>query len=124
MSDFKHTPEQARSALVTALRSGDYKQAEGQLRRGDRFCCLGVACDLFAKLEETGHWDPEDEEIFRTADGGWGDALLPDTVRRWLNFRTVNGELFSDETSLAGMNDRGASFADLAKVIEQGQANA
>jgi len=26
-----------------ALRSGTYRQAEGRLRRGDSYCCLGVA---------------------------------------------------------------------------------
>ena len=32
---------------VAALRSGKYEQAKGWLREGDKFCCLGVACDLF-----------------------------------------------------------------------------
>jgi hypothetical protein len=37
---------------VTALRSGDYKQGQGKLRyrlehqEEDRFCCLGVLCDV------------------------------------------------------------------------------
>lgn len=33
--------------LVAALRSGDYTQARGTLRRDEReYCCLGVACDV------------------------------------------------------------------------------
>lgn len=31
---------------VVALRSGEYKQGPGALHRGDKFCCLGVLCDL------------------------------------------------------------------------------
>ena len=34
---------------VAALRSGEYKQTQGQLWSGDGFCCLGVLCDLAAK---------------------------------------------------------------------------
>lgn len=31
---------------VRRLRSGDYGQGRGRLRRGDRFCCLGVLCEI------------------------------------------------------------------------------
>jgi len=30
----------------TALKSGSYKQGFGQLRHKDKFCCLGVLCDV------------------------------------------------------------------------------
>ena len=43
---------------VEALRSGKYQQAKGSLRRGDAMCCLGVACDLYAKHEEL-QWEYE-----------------------------------------------------------------
>ena len=35
-----------RAEWIAALRSGAYKQGRDSLKRGDRFCCLGVACDL------------------------------------------------------------------------------
>lgn len=31
---------------LEALRSGKYKQGLNLLRKGDEFCCMGVACDL------------------------------------------------------------------------------
>ena len=31
---------------VAALRSGKYKQGKGALSTEDRFCCLGVACEI------------------------------------------------------------------------------
>ena len=41
--------EEARALWVKALRSGEYKQTTGQLRKDDGHCCLGVACDLYGK---------------------------------------------------------------------------
>ena len=32
---------------VGALRSGNYRQCRGALNRGNKFCCLGVANDIF-----------------------------------------------------------------------------
>jgi hypothetical protein len=32
---------------VRALRSGEYEQARHVLQKGEKFCCLGVACDIF-----------------------------------------------------------------------------
>lgn len=31
---------------IKALRSGRYKQGVKRLRGDDKFCCLGVACDI------------------------------------------------------------------------------
>lgn len=47
------TLTERRKKWLRALRSGKYKQARSNLRDGNRFCCLGVACDL-SKL---GKWD-------------------------------------------------------------------
>lgn len=36
-----------KSKWLSALRSGDYKQVDGQLNKGDEgFCCLGVLCEI------------------------------------------------------------------------------
>ena len=32
---------------VKALRSGEFEQGTGYLRKGDKFCCLGVACAVY-----------------------------------------------------------------------------
>lgn len=31
---------------IKALKSGEYRQARGKLKRGSRMCCLGVLCDI------------------------------------------------------------------------------
>ena len=38
---------------VEALRSGEYEQGEGALKKGNSYCCLGVLCSL-AEREITG----------------------------------------------------------------------
>lgn len=34
---------------AAALRSGEYKQGTGKLRKENKFCCLGVLCDIYDK---------------------------------------------------------------------------
>lgn len=31
---------------IAALRSGQYEQGQSFLRNGDKYCCLGVLCDI------------------------------------------------------------------------------
>jgi hypothetical protein len=67
--------------LVNALRSGEYPQAKGALKNEDGFCCLGVACDIYAKehrLEwEKGNAKGFDSLLLET-------ALPPSQVWLWL----------------------------------------
>ena len=44
------------AAWIKALRSGKYKQTQGDLRNFHGYCCLGVYCDVQAK-EGKGAWD-------------------------------------------------------------------
>ena len=39
--------------LVSALRSGEYKQIKGCLSTGGGYCCLGVACEVYIKAGHT-----------------------------------------------------------------------
>ena len=128
---------------LDALRSGEYEQGRDRLRIEDTFCCLGVACDLIEPLG----WDYDDDpnldtmvvrEVF--VDGlpgiveievpSWGDfgstdtgvlpflpeqvptngKDVPEEVARYTNFNP--GDL------IAGMNDTGRTFAQIADWIE------
>lgn len=86
---------------VEALRSGKYKQTCHGLRAGDRFCCLGVLCDISG----LGEWKDEEylEEIL------W----LPDQVFEWAGISDVA------QSDLAVVNDRGHSFNAIAERIEK-----
>jgi len=105
-------------AWVAALRSGDYKQGHEVLRRGDEFCCLGVACDLAVKAGLPILVFTEDECTV------YGDRVgtLPDDVRDWLGLASDTG-FYSERrgpTSLVTLNDdHNYDFARIADVIEQ-----
>lgn len=78
---------------VEALRSGKYEQGKYYLSDGGKFCCLGVLCDVRGLRPE------------RNSD------LYAYPLRDVLSFH--------DCEVLAGMNDRGKSFAEIADYIEQ-----
>lgn len=50
-----------RTKWCEALRSGKYEQGTGYLRANDKFCCLGVLCDVIDPLE----WRFEDNSPCR-----------------------------------------------------------
>jgi len=94
--------------LVKALRSGKYRQTQNTLRTekdgdraklGDKFCCLGVACDVYRK-EVGGKWKVEYGDVIFVPPGVDDDlredldtATLPETVRKWFGFKTVDPDL-------------------------------
>jgi hypothetical protein len=105
---------------VEALRSGGYEQGTGALRRNDKFCCLGVLCDLAAKEEvvEVGI----DEHSYKvTFDGSRN--YLPDSVQNWAeldhNPRVPSPENTDVPTYLAYLNDEGRPFSEIADIIEE-----
>lgn len=98
---------------VEALRSGEYKQATKALRRGNGYCCLGVACDLYAK--ETGIGWEQDFTLGYLFLGG--NLVLPERVKNWLGL-TNNQGAWGYNSSLTEANDGGATFNEIADIIE------
>ena len=95
---------------VAALRSGKYEQGREQLRCNDKFCCLGVLCDL-VKDDIGAAWEAD---YFVFDDRRIG-ALLPSKVR--IHVGLLNSTITN---ALMGMNDSdGASFKDIANFIER-----
>lgn len=89
---------------VDALRSGEYKQTRGRLRSGDRFCCLGVLCEINGT-----RWNAAKGWLALDADDIYDKAELP------------VGD-FKDRPSTgryATLNDDGVSFAEIASQIEK-----
>ena len=109
-----------RKKWVEALRSGKYKQTEGTLKGKDeegrdRFCCLGVACDISGLST----WEST-KVNGRVYDGNYG--VLPDSVQQWLGMDTSKGSYrnqFGDMYSLTQMNDDCLDFDMIADMIEQ-----
>ena len=103
---------------VAALRSGKYKQAQGSLRQGNKFCCLGVLCDLHS--EETGNeWGRDAFEFEYMGFTG----TLPEEVQKWAGLRGEKPEVVPD-VDLADLNDGDymhngpVSFKKIADIIE------
>lgn len=109
---------------VAALRSGDYRQGFGGLHVNGKFCCLGVACDLYAKEHDV-RWEIND---FTPTNGlaflNRSD-VLPPAVADWLG-TTANPTLeedesgTSDDTHATDANDvRLWDFNKIADAIER-----
>ena len=105
-----------RARWTAALRSGDYKRSSGVLRAAnDRFCCLGVLCDLAEKAgvvsgTQAGpfaQWRYDDES-----------AYLPRSIQAWAGLTRQNPQV--EDGGLANLNDDGWSFAQIADAIDGG----
>jgi hypothetical protein len=91
---------------VSALRSGEYKQGIGYLNRADKFCCLGVLCDI----SEVDQWD--ESLINNVMLYQRHNATLPPGVVDWAGWDDDTGRLVA-------MNDSGESFMTIADYIEE-----
>ena len=108
---------EAKQNWVEALRSGKYKQGDGCLRdRSDRFCCLGVLCDILKKEGEEWRPDPENTASqFEFSSVG----QLPVVSFPPENLIDRVGLEKDQPQELADMNDSGASFEEIADWIEE-----
>jgi hypothetical protein len=121
---------------LDALRSGEYAQGRSTLRSPSGYCCLGVLCDLAVKngvipepqehknknresgISHYGYGQHEDESGHVMSHS----AYLPEAVAVWAGTSRFgdryapNGEPWP--LSLAGLNDQGATFAEIADIIE------
>lgn len=110
-----------KSRWIEALRSGEYKQAEGKLcddsdnKGGPKFCCLGVLTDLYLKYN--------DKQWYET--DSWGamfisNEVLPIEVKNWAGLYSkdpvVDDENHSS-TCLSAMNDDGRTFTEIADIL-------
>lgn len=98
---------------VEALRSGKYKQGQGYLRFNDKFCCLGVACDVAIENGLCVKVDSANKQIYYGGEVG----ILPQIVSDWLGMRVRTSE-FDGLNQLTVENDNGSTFSEIADLIE------
>lgn len=121
-----------KAAWLEALRSGRYTQGKNVLRTyDDRYCCLGVLCDLHSKATGT-KWDKNSQFCYEYEEA---EGVLPHSVVSWAEldgdllyyddpdteFCTVAvtiGQESHRRDDLALLNDRGESFEMIADLIE------
>ena len=99
-----------RKRWLEALRSGKYEQGTDALRREEKFCCLGVLCDIY----DPSGWKGVSEGLI----GGnrihiEGSHTLP--AKEVMDAVGLNA---AQASGLAGMNDRGTSFTVIAHELE------
>lgn len=109
---------------VAALRSGNYRQGKGKLRtHDDRFCCLGVLCDI---AEREGIVVAERDEDFAerypelNVDWDYDDTEteLPLSIVNWADLPDRNPMLATD--SCIQLNDEMEfTFDQIADEIER-----
>jgi hypothetical protein len=122
---------------LEALRSGEYEQGMGALKKDGKYCCLGVLCDVLIKDAELSQQFTvrEEEEL----DGGRicfsymgnrASDVIPLALGRALDINDTNPVVEVTEalaaqigfgyhtTSLAQLNDAGYSFLKIADVID------
>ena len=110
---------------TTALRSGEYTQTTGRLQQHSTggYCCLGVLCDIYSKEHSDSGWKGEtsaDSVVFyddlnNTQDFRVRNVAMPSFgVLGWAGFEP-NDEFINN---LAIKNDKGASFDEIATMIE------
>src|SRR5438093_9628733 len=83
---------------ISALESGQYDQGSGALHVDDKFCCLGVLCDLAnrAGILSTFSIHRDDGPMIYTYDGI--PSILPESVVGWAGLGSrdpnirINGE--------------------------------
>lgn len=92
---------------VKALRSGKYEQGKNKLYSAlnDEYCCLGVLCEIAPKSYTKVKKD-SDENL----------SAYP-LVKKWAEIKDDNCKI--PYSSLTILNDEGASFEEIADIIEQ-----
>jgi hypothetical protein len=102
---------------VDALRSGEYEQGRGCLHdsNGSSFCCLGVLTDLYIK-EHDKEWHREPGCCTQLTFERHCVTLSPSVVT-WAGLSNRNPCVGGD--GIAGHNDDGMPFDELAQLIEE-----
>ena len=115
---------------VKKLRTPGLCQIQGMLETQDGQCCLGVACELYAETHPDfpikKKQEKYDNDYVLMYGAGEHDMILPQEVQAWLGLKTdtgtftvVNEQGGEVPDSLAARNDNGASFAEIAELIEE-----
>ncbi len=99
-----------RKVWCETLRSGNYKQGKGSLNCDKEFCCLGVLCDIV----DSSKWGtPVNQSRNRFPYDGVRESMPPPYITDAVGLST------NDTVLLASANDRGASFSEIATLIEE-----
>ena len=100
---------------VEALRSGEYRQGYIYLNQNNKFCALGVACDLMRDKLHIINYGCGITQY----DGH--KTVTPVKVRQALGLITDLGYLNGNKDTISNKSDSGVPFTEIADLIEQHQ---
>lgn len=109
-----------RDIWKAALTSGEYVQGIGALRTEEnRFCCLGVLCDIYIKTTDKARWSGKvnHDYTFMDDNGSRSSGFLTQDVRKWAGLANVTPEV--DGRYLHAMNDVRVPFAKIAEALDE-----
>lgn len=118
MADKKQKLGPNQRKWLKALESGKFAQGTGDLRKGDAYCCLGVAAELFKTPATNVHVTSFGKYEY---DGRF--SVAPTFVIGALGLFTGVGDMRGGGCKLAVMNDDGRTFAEIAEHIRKNPAN-
>lgn len=106
---------------IKALRSGEFKQYRGRLEKDGKYCALGVL-SVLALLDGVCTYN-EDKEGGRFDNKKFG---LSFNVMVWAGLQNIYFEnagyvslkVSGKKTTIAALNDSGATFSEIADIIE------
>ena len=111
---------------VDALLSGDYEQGYHRLKNpNDKFCCLGVLCDVHLKLYPENKWVVNEiitKDYCESHEYMGCGSYLPDDVKVWsgLYDETYSVVINGQNAALARHNDSyKQSFKEIAHAIDE-----
>jgi hypothetical protein len=97
---------------IKALIEGDYLQGTGKLLHNDRYCCLGVACEVFSGDLNIKRWQTDEVGVtFGVSADDRSANILPEALRKYL------GLSLTAQNVLINLNDSGVKFGHIADVI-------
>ena len=121
---------------LKALESGKYEQGNGKLCKDNKYCCLGVACDVLGLKKVVGntgaikYFDRDGQN-----NANYSDSYLPMGISEEIGLLGDNGELKYQElfhealkekgydllftNTLASYNDEGATFEQIAYAMRK-----
>lgn len=120
--------QEVKAMWVSALQSGEYQQGQCYLRVDDKYCCLGVLCDIYIQKVE-GSWernyDYEHSQVYNFAIESKSQlavSQLTSSVMKWAGLENTDPRVVVNtlavELMLSEVNDQGYSFNDIANIIE------
>lgn len=115
--EFKKMNPVAKELWLAALRSGKYTQGTGSLLKDGKYCCLGVLCEVAIESGEEVKRDTCQVEECYCGSGAFDGytSFHPVSVGEWADLHPND----SEANTLAGMNDGGKPFTEIADWIEE-----